>query len=133
MKNEKTPEGQVISRTPFPASHKVFVKGKMHDIAVAMREVSLSETRIHNGFGLTEPNAPVTIYDTSGPYTDPEADIDVKKGLPRLREKWITDRQDVEQLANISSDYGQQRMADTKLNELRFAHFNKPYRAVKGG
>jgi len=132
MKNEKTPDAQVISRTPFPASRKVFVKGQIHDIAVAMREISLSDTKIHNGFGLTEPNAPVTIYDTSGPYTDPEAEIDVKKGLPRLREQWITGRRDVEQLDHISSDYGQMRLGDEKLDHLRFAYASKPYKAVKG-
>ena len=85
MKVEKTPNGQVISRTPFPASRKIYVKGQLHDIEVAMREITLNDTKIHNGFGLTEPNPPVTIYDTSGPYTDPDAHIDVKQGLPRLR------------------------------------------------
>src|SRR5215217_454915 len=107
MKQEKTPNEQDISRTPFPASRKIHVKGTIHDIEVAMREISLAETKIHNGFGLTEPNPPVTVYDTSGPYTDPNADIDVKKGLPRLREQWITGRLDVEQLDRISSNYGQ--------------------------
>jgi len=82
MKQEKTPNQEVISRSPFPASRKIFVPGKIHDIQVAMREISLSETKIHNGFGLTEPNPPVTVYDTSGPYTDPNAVIDVKKVYP---------------------------------------------------
>jgi phosphomethylpyrimidine synthase len=132
MKHEKTPDEQVISRTPFPASKKIFVKGQLHDIQVAMREITLSDTKIHNGFGATEPNPPVTIYDTSGPYTDPNADIDVKRGLPKLRESWITDRKDVEQLDHISSDYGQERLADPKLNELRFAYVNKPYKATPG-
>ncbi|MCD0489905.1 phosphomethylpyrimidine synthase ThiC [Pedobacter sp. MC2016-14] len=132
MKTEKTPDGQVISRTPFPASRKVYVKGQIHNIEVAMREVSLSETKIHGGFGLTEPNAAVTIYDTSGPFTDPNIEIDVKKGLPRLREQWINDRNDVLQLEGISSDYGNLRAQDEKLNTLRFAHINKPYRAKPG-
>jgi len=64
MKQEKIPQEHVISRSPFPASKKIWVKGQLHDIEVAMREVSLSDTKIHNGFGLTELNAPVTIYDT---------------------------------------------------------------------
>ncbi len=87
MKVEKTPTEQVISRTPFPASRKIHVKGQIHDIQVAMREISLSETKIHNGFGLTEPNPPVTVYDTSGPYTDPEAHIDVSEGLAKIKGK----------------------------------------------
>lgn len=132
MKQEKISQEHVISRSPFPASKKIWVKGQLHDIEVAMREVSLSDTKIHNSFGLTEPNAPVTIYDTSGPYTDVDADIDVKKGLPRLREKWITDRKDVEQLDHITSDYGQLRLADKSLDLLRFAYVSKPYKAVKG-
>lgn len=132
MKVEKTPDDQVISRTPFPASRKIFVKGEIHDIEVAMREISLSETKIHNGFGLTEKNPPVTIYDTSGPYTDPDAVIDVKAGLPRIREKWITRRGDVEKLDQISSAYGAQRLGDPSLDHLRFAFQHQPYRATAG-
>src|ERR1700712_1498246 len=120
MKTEKTPNDQVISRTPFPASRKVFVKGELHQIEVAMREISLSETKIHNGFGLTEKNPPVTIYDTSGPYTDPDVVIDVKAGLPRIRERWITGRGDVEKLQQISSAYGAERLSDVTLDPLRF-------------
>jgi len=97
-----------------------------------MREVSLSETKLHGRFGETEPNAPVTIYDTSGPFTDPDIEIDVKQGLPRLREQWIVDRGDVEQLQTISSDYGNLRANDEKLDALRFAHISKPYKAKPG-
>jgi phosphomethylpyrimidine synthase len=132
MKIEKTPDGQVISRTPFPASRKVYVKGQLHNIEVAMREVNLSETKLHGRFGETEPNAPVTIYDTSGPFTDPNIEIDVKHGLPRLREQWIVDRGDVHQLDAISSDYGNLRAEDPKLDALRFAHISKPYKAKPG-
>jgi phosphomethylpyrimidine synthase len=132
MKTEKIPAEQVISRTPFPASRKVYVKGQLHNIQVAMREVSLSETKLHGRFGETEPNAPVTIYDTSGPFTDPDIEIDVKQGLPRLREQWIVDRGDVEQLEHISSDYGNQRANDQNLDALRFAHISKPYKAKPG-
>ncbi|MEB0261981.1 MULTISPECIES: phosphomethylpyrimidine synthase ThiC [unclassified Mucilaginibacter] len=132
MKTEKIPNEQVISRTPFPASRKVYVKGQLHNIEVAMREVSLSETKLHGRFGETEPNAPVTIYDTSGPFTDPDIEIDVKQGLPRLREKWIVDRGDVDQLKAISSDYGNLRANDQNLDALRFAHISKPYKAKPG-
>jgi phosphomethylpyrimidine synthase len=132
MKNQKETITGQISRDPFPASKKVFVKGQLHDIEVAMRKISLTETKIHNGFGLTEPNAPVTVYDTSGPYTDVDADIDIKLGLPKLRESWIIKREDVEQLDGLSSAYGQQRLADEKLDTLRFAHINKPLKAKKG-
>ena len=97
-----------------------------------MREISLTETKIHNGFGLTEPNPPVTVYDTSGPYTDPNAVIDVRKGLPRLREQWIKGREDVTQLDQLSSAYGQQRLADDKLDALRFNYTTKPYKALPG-
>ena len=89
MKTEKTPEAAVISRKPFPASRKVFVKGQLHDIEVAMREVSLSDTKLQGRFGETKPNAAVTIYDTSGPYTDPDVAIDVKQGLPKLDRKSV--------------------------------------------
>jgi phosphomethylpyrimidine synthase len=132
MKTEKIPNEQVISRTPFPASRKVYVKGQLHKIEVAMREVSLSETKLHGRFGETEPNAPVTIYDTSGPFTDPDIDIDVKQGLPRLRVQWIVDRGDIEQLQAISSDYGNLRANDQNLDGLRFAHISKPYKAKPG-
>ena len=132
MKTEKIPNQQLISRSPFPASKKIQVKGQLHDIEVAMREVQLTDTKIHNGFGLTEPNHAVTIYDTSGPYTDPDADIDVKKGLPKLRERWITDRNDVTQLGSVSSAYGQSRLADANLDTLRFACITKPYRSING-
>jgi phosphomethylpyrimidine synthase len=132
MKTEKIPGAQIISRTPFPASRKVYVKGQLHNIEVAMREVSLSETKLHGRFGETEPNAAVTIYDTSGPFTDPNIEIDVKVGLPRLREQWIVDRGDVEKLDHISSDYGNQRANDQSLDTLRFTHISKPYKAKPG-
>ncbi|MDB5013810.1 MAG: phosphomethylpyrimidine synthase ThiC [Daejeonella sp.] len=129
---DKIPNQQILTCDPFPGSKKVYVKGKLHNIAVAMREISLSETKIHNGFGATEKNPPVVVYDTSGLYSDEDAQIDVKKGLPRLRESWITDRNDVEELAHISSEYGQTRRDDKKLDELRFELISKPKRAKPG-
>ncbi|RZL15993.1 MAG: phosphomethylpyrimidine synthase ThiC, partial [Pedobacter sp.] len=132
MKKEKTPTDQAISRSPFPASRKIYVKGQLHPIEVAMREVILSETKLHGRFGETAPNSPVTIYDTSGAYTDPNLEIDVKKGISKLREQWIVDRGDVNQLETITSDYGKQRAGDQNLDGLRFAYISRPYRAKEG-
>jgi phosphomethylpyrimidine synthase len=132
MKIEKTPESGVITRTPFPNSRKIYVPGQLHNISVAMREIALNDTRTHGKPGATEQNAPVTVYDTSGPFTDPNLDIDVKKGLPQLRSEWIKARQDVEELGGISSEYGRQRMVDRGLDHLRFAHISKPLRAKAG-
>jgi len=128
---DRIPNQDVISRDPFPASKKIYVKGKVHDIEVAMREITLDDTE-HKLTGEVSPNDPVTVYDTSGPYTDPNIDIDVKKGLKRLRAKWITDRGDVEQLTQISSKYGNMRANNPLLDELRFDHIAKPYKAKKG-
>jgi len=119
-----------ISRQPFPNSKKVYIDGELHPIKVAMREITLSDTKLANGG--VEKNPAVTVYDTSGPYTDPNAEINVRKGLPRIREQWILDRNDVEELTEISSDYGKERLNDEKLNHLRFEYLHKPMRAKKG-
>src|SRR3954470_16052126 len=103
MKKEAIPDQQKITTQPFPGSKKIYVKGQLHtDVAVAMREISLTDTALHGKNGATEKNAAITVYDTSGPYTDPNMTIDVKKGLPALREKWIIGRQDTEQLQQVS-------------------------------
>lgn len=115
-----------ISRTPFPASRKIYVDG------VAMREITLTPTRLQGSKGAEVPNSPVVVYDTSGPYTDPDMDIDVRKGLPRLRESWIKDRNDVEQLPGITSAYGRERMADSRLDSLRFSYQHSPMKAKAG-
>ncbi len=131
MKKDNAPKEEVISRVPFPSSKKVFVTGELHNVKVAMREVSLEDT--NNTFNNTRTvNAPVTIYDTSGPYTDPTADIDIKKGLPRLRDEWIRNRGDVEELDGQSSEYGNERFKDASLDHLRFEHIKNPLRAKKG-
>ncbi|KMQ65953.1 thiamine biosynthesis protein ThiC [Chryseobacterium sp. FH2] len=119
-----------ITRSPFPNSKKIYVKGKIHPINVAMREIQLSPTRLTNG--TLEDNPPVTIYDTSGPYTDENSEIDIEKGLPRIREQWILDRHDVEILDGITSEYGKARLADSKLDELRFSYNHKPKVAKEG-
>lgn len=94
MNKDIIPGEHVISREPFPASRKVYVKGQLHDISVAMREISVGNT-VDRFSDNETPNAPVTVYDTSGPYTDPVVDIDLEKGLPRIREQWILNRGDV--------------------------------------
>lgn len=121
---------QKITTNAFPNSKKVYIPGKLHPIQVAMREISLSPTKLSKG-GL-EINPPVTIYDTSGPYTDVNSEIDIRKGLDRIREQWILDRNDVEILEGISSEYGQKRLHDPNLDELRFSYNHKPKRAADG-
>ncbi len=127
MKQDKIPTQQVISTTPFPGSKKVYVKGNIHNIEVAMREIALSDTKLIGG--KTAKNQPITVYDTSGPYTDSNIEIDVRKGLPRLREKWILERGDIERLFEFSSVYGTERMNDETTNHLRFEHIKMPLRA----
>ncbi|MGZ4118002.1 MAG: phosphomethylpyrimidine synthase ThiC, partial [Bacteroidia bacterium] len=129
-KEEQLPTEKSISTSPFPNSKKIYVKGELHDIKVAMREITLTETKSHGKPAMK--NAPVVVYDTSGPYTDPDMIIDVKKGLPRLREKWILERGDVEQLENISSEYGHERLLKSDIDHLRFQHIKKPLHAKKG-
>jgi len=119
-----------ITRSPFPNSKKIYVEGKIHPINVAMREIELSLTKLSNG--TLEHNPPVTVYDTSGPYTDENSEINIEKGLPRIREKWILDRNDVEILDGITSEYGKTRLADSKLNDLRFSYNHKPKVAREG-
>ncbi len=131
MKKDIIPGQHVISREPFPASRKVYVPGRLHPIRVAMREIEVGETRDTFTQSVT-PNPAVTVYDTSGPYTDPAAEIDVREGLPRLREGWIAERGDVEQLEHVSSVYGRRRQVDAMLDELRFEHIRPPMKAKSG-
>jgi phosphomethylpyrimidine synthase len=114
---------------PLPNSRKVFVEGSRTDIQVPMREITQSPTPA--AFG-AEPNPPVFVYDTSGPYTDPLAKIDIRSGLKPIRDAWIQERGDTEQLGGPSSLYGQQRLDDAKLAELRFNLKREPRRAKAG-
>ena len=130
-----TPSGvegnqQTISTGAISGSKKVYVDGKLHNIKVAMREIILSPTKLANG--QTEHNAPVTVYDTGGAFTDDSIVVDIKKGLPRIREQWILDRNDVEQLDSVSSDFGKDRRDDKSLDTLRFEHIKKPLKAKAG-
>ena len=114
---------------PFPSSRKVYRTGSRPDLNVPFREITLAETRSSQG---VERNDAVYVYDTSGPYTDPDARIDVRRGLPPLRARWIEERGDTEPLGGVSSEYGRQRQGDPKLAPLRFAHLRVPRRARPG-
>jgi len=130
MKQEKIPQQGGITRGAFPNSRKIYVQGSRPDIQVAMREVSLSDTRI-NGNVIAR-NKPVTIYDTSGPYTDPEQEIDVRKGIHKLRTSWIMERGDVTQLESFTSDYCNERLNNKELDNIRFEHIRMPLKAKTG-
>ena len=132
MKKDSLPTENSITRAPFPGSKKVYVKGEIHAINVAMRAIELEDSPAMFGKGDTIKNQAVTVYDTSGPYTDMSLEIDVKKGLPKLRQPWIIDRGDVEELNEISSDFGKERLYNSDLDHLRFENLKKPLRAKKG-
>lgn len=117
----------------LPASRKVYIQGSRPDIQVPMREITLTDTPV-GGFGKAEgeKNPPFYVYDTSGVYTDPNVEIDLTKGLPKLRQAWIEGRGDTEQLAKLSSQYGNERANDIATANLRFGHIDKPRRAING-
>jgi len=114
---------------PFPASQKIYVTGSRSDIRVPMREITVTDTPSAKG---PEKNAAVTVYDTSGPYSDPSAQIDIRKGLPRLRENWIAERNDSVALTDFSSRFGRERNGDPSLSHLRFEFLHTPRRAKAG-
>ena len=117
----------------LPASRKVYIQGSRPDIQVPMREITLTDTPV-GGFGKAEgeKNPPFYVYDTSGVYTDPNVEIDLTKGLPKLRQAWIEARGDTERLAKLSSQYGNERANDIATANLRFGHIDKPRRAING-
>ncbi|MBP9956813.1 MAG: phosphomethylpyrimidine synthase ThiC, partial [Pseudomonas sp.] len=108
---------------PLPNSRKVYVQGSRPDIRVPMREISLADTPTDFG---GEKNAPVLVYDTSGPYTDPNVTIDVRKGLADVRSAWIDERGDTEKLPGLTSEFGNRRLNDAELTQMRFAHVRNP-------
>ncbi len=116
------------ARRPFPGSRKIYVRGSRPDLRVGMREIVQSPTR---GRQLEE-NPPIPVYDTSGPYTDPSVEIDLRRGLPPLREAWIEERGDTEVLPEFSSRYARERKNDPALAHLRFEHIRRPRRAKAG-
>ena len=125
----KTAEVDPAATQSFTNSRKVYVQGSRPDIQVPFREISLSDTP--SAFG-AEKNPPVMVYDTSGPYTDPNVKIDIRNGLPALRAKWIEERNDTEQLDGPSSAFGVERQNDPELADMRFNLSRKPRRAKAG-
>jgi phosphomethylpyrimidine synthase len=130
---KETAQVDAAAVAPLPASKKIYVTGSRDDIRVPMREISLTATPEQGRDGSTRllPNPPVRVYDTSGPYTDPGADIDIRKGLAPMREQWIVDRQDTEVLSGESSEYSRRRAADLSLESLRFDLKRRPRRALQ--
>ncbi|WP_074406986.1 MULTISPECIES: phosphomethylpyrimidine synthase ThiC [Aquimarina] len=131
-KKDTAPQDTIISTTPFPSSKKIYVPGAIHpQVKVAMREIELSDT-VDSITEKRTVNQPVTVYDTSGPYTDPSKEINVHNGIEPIREQWVLDRGDVEELDSFSSEYCNKRLHDSSLDHLRFNHLRKPKRAKKG-
>jgi phosphomethylpyrimidine synthase len=114
---------------PFPGSRKIYVQGSRPDIQVPMRQIQQADTPA--SFGV-EKNPPITVYDTSGPYSDPAANIDLLAGLADVRAVWIRERNDTEQLDGPGSEFGRERQADPELAHLRFEHIRRPRRALPG-
>ncbi len=123
-----------ITRGPLPGSRKIYVEGALHaDLRVPMREIAQSPTRQGKGNDAQlVPNPPFTVYDSSGPYTDAEAQIDLRKGLPAIREAWIERRGDTQQLGGLTSAFGRQRLEDKRLDSLRFPSLRTPRVARSG-
>ncbi len=113
----------------LPRSRKIYEQGSRPDIRVPFREISQDDTPTMFG---GEKNPPLTVYDTSGPYTDPSVKIDIRKGLPALRKAWIEERNNTEVLSGPSSEYGQQRLQDPQLSAMRFELQRPPRRAQAG-
>lgn len=122
------------NKIKYPGSEKIYLQGTLFpELQVGMRKViQMPTVSIKNGAEVRNENEPVFIYDTSGVYSDPNIEVDLKKGLPRLREPWILKRGGVERLTELSSEYGRMRQADESLDHLRFEHIALPYRAEKG-
>ncbi|MEW5291767.1 phosphomethylpyrimidine synthase ThiC [Erwinia papayae] len=123
-----------LQGSAFPNSRRIYLTGSRADIRVPLREIQLSATMVGGSKENPqfEENEPVPVYDTAGPYGDPEAQIDVHAGLEPLRKRWITERGDTHPVEQLSSRYSQQRLADEGLDQLRFAHRPVPQRAVPG-
>ena len=133
---ERLPDTQksLITRDPFPNSTKVYIEGGDPSIRVPMRQIEQSPTLRANvdGQDVEVPNSPLRVYDTSGPYTDPGVDLDVRQGLEPVRLPWILDRADVDELASVSSEYGRLRAHDSRLDSVRFERRRNPLRARSG-
>lgn len=122
-----------ITTTPFPNSKKVYIQGSRADIRVPFREIVQTDTlTINQDAPHRTPNPPIRVYDTSGPFTDADYKVNVRRGLPRLREAWIEERGDTELLAGLSSDYGNARANDEKLRAIQFEGKHLPRKAKAG-
>jgi phosphomethylpyrimidine synthase len=126
---KKTAQLSAEVTEPFPRSQKVYVEGSRPDIRVPLRKITQDDAITS---GAPEKNPPIFVYDTSGPYTDPTASIDLLAGLSALREKWIEERGDTELLDGPTSKYGAERQGDPALAQLRFEHIRAPRRAIIG-
>jgi phosphomethylpyrimidine synthase len=130
-KKETLPNHEVISRQPFPGSEKIYIKGNLYpEIQVPMRSISLSPTMVNGK--VVEENQPVTVYDTSGAYTDSKQEISIENGLAPIRLKWILNRGGVKDQTEFSSQYCNQRLQDTSLDEIRFPNIRMPLKAKTG-
>ncbi|MDT8382836.1 MAG: phosphomethylpyrimidine synthase ThiC [Gammaproteobacteria bacterium] len=128
---QKTAKLSAEVTQPFTNSRKIYVQGSRPDIRVPMREIAQSPTCNMEGTEVEE-NPPITVYDTSGPFTDPDVDIDLMKGMPDVRDAWIKERDDTELLTGPTSEYGRKRQNDPELAQLRFEHIRAPRRARAG-
>lgn len=120
---------QIHNQFAYPNSEKVYIKGSRADIQVPYRKIYLDDTVTDKA---TIKNPPIPVYDTSGIYSDPAQKIDLKKELPLIRQQWIADRNDTQQLIGLSSEFGQERIKDPKTAHLRFAHIKQPLSAKPG-
>ena len=123
---------EYITQTPIAGSQKVYIISATDArVRVPMRKIAMSPTELE-GRAPVE-NAPLYVYDTSGPFTDPDIPVDVTRGIPRIREEWILERGDTEELETLSSEYGRMRLADKQLDSLRFPHVSSRPRRAKAG
>ena len=127
--SRNTTHEDVMPTSLFPSSREKYITGGRADVRVPIREISLSPT-YHSKW--VEQNPPVPVYDCSGPYTDPDVEIDLARGLPALRGPWIEEREDTERLTQLSSEYGRQRQNDLLTHDLRFTTRARPRRARRG-
>lgn len=121
-------------RITYPSSEKIYVPGEINKIRVGMRKIKLLDTVTveENGEKTVKKNNPVIVYDTSGPFSDPKINTDITDGIPRIREEWCSKRKDIEQLSELSSEYGRSRLEDNSLKAIRFPKHHLPYRAKEG-
>lgn len=121
-------------RITYPSSEKIYIPGEINKIKVGMRKIKLLDTVTvdEQGEKTFKKNNPVIVYDTSGPFSDPKINIDINTGIPRIREEWCSKRKDIEQLSELSSEYGRARLADKSLDDIRFPQRHLPYRAKEG-